>query len=53
MLLGRYHGKQMHFWIENDRLWCDSGSPLVSPEQDAEAIAAFDAAFATLVAEAL
>ena len=53
VLLGRRNGKRMHFWIEDGRLWCDSGSPLLSIEQDVEAMAAFDAAFATLVAEAL
>lgn len=53
ILLGRYQGMQMHFWIEDDRLWCDRGSPLVSVLQNAAAIEAFDVEFATLLAEAL
>jgi len=53
VLLGRHHGKLMWFWIEDGMLWCDLGSPLLSAHQENAALAAFDAEFAMLVAEAL
>ncbi|MBA2933044.1 hypothetical protein HZF05_02930 [Sphingomonas sp. CGMCC 1.13654] len=53
VLFGRYRGKPMWFWIEDGMLWCDLGSPLLSAYQENEALAAFDAEFAMLVAEAL
>ena len=52
VLLGRDCGRAMHFWIDDDRLWSDAGSPMCSHAQDREAIAAFDAEFAALGGEA-
>ena len=53
VLLGRHRGRPMWFWIGDGRLWCDLGSPLLSIRQEEEAIAAFDAEFASMLAEAL
>lgn len=52
VLLGRYGGRAMFFTIDDDRLLCDTGSPLLSALAEADAMAAFAAMFAALVAEA-
>lgn len=51
VLLGTTGGRRTHFWLEEDRLWCDLGSPLLSADDEEAAMAAFDAELATLVAE--
>ena len=49
ILLGRHGGRKMHFSFEEDRLWCEAGSPMLSDVQDREAITAFDAEFAARI----
>ena len=51
VLLGRHGGRPMFFTIEDDRLLCDTGSPLLSVLAEADAMAAFAAVFAALTAE--
>ena len=51
VLLGRHRERPIFFYLEEDRLHCDYGSPLLSRMQEAEAARAFDAAFHALLAE--
>lgn len=51
VLLGRHGGRAMFFTIDDDRLLCDTGSPLLSALAEADAMAAFAAVFAALTAE--
>lgn len=52
IFLQSFHTPPVHAWVEEDRFLLDRGSPLPTMAQQLEAMATFDADFATLLVEA-
>lgn len=53
IFLQSFHTPPIYAWVEDDRFQLDRGSPLPTAAAQLQAMAAFDADFAALVAEAL